>query len=225
VQSPDLLPLPNIDDSKGEATCYLKNALQQALHTTEAFVTSIRELTTTHSHVYIVLRATPDGSFILSHAKKDNSSHHTDFVISTEEPTAYTMLATQYDPIKTCLNTTTTRRGHTIQQITPINLTTHITSIFGHTYWQLLTSPDITQRDANTPSLRYNQTKGLTDRHIYRIAWATALMAHPDVLTTYEEGLQEIEEMQQQQSPNNTPHKPTPPSKGNIKCPQWIGRL
>jgi hypothetical protein len=61
-------------ESKGDATGYLMNASHQAMHTTEAFLTSIRELATTHSRASIVLRAAPDGSFILSHAKKDNPS-------------------------------------------------------------------------------------------------------------------------------------------------------
>jgi hypothetical protein len=54
------------------------------------------------------------------------------------------MLATQNDPIKTRINTTATSRGQTMQQITPMNLTTHTKSILGCIYWHLLTNPDIT---------------------------------------------------------------------------------
>jgi hypothetical protein len=42
--------------------------------------------------------------------------------------------------------------------------------------------------------LRYNQTKGLKGRPSEKIAWATTLTAHPDILTSYEEGLQETKE-------------------------------
>jgi hypothetical protein len=49
-------------------------------------------------------------------------------------------------------------------------------------------------------------------------------MAHPDILASYEEGLQKIEEEQQQtnqeQHPSNaTARKPTPPTKGKEKMP------
>jgi hypothetical protein len=115
VRSPDILPLPFIDDSKVDTTRYLKNALQQAMHTTGAFVSSIRELTTSHSHAFTTLRATPDGSYILSHAKKDKSSQHTNFGISLEDQTAYAMLATLTNPVKTRLNTSITIRDQTKQ--------------------------------------------------------------------------------------------------------------
>ena len=39
--------------------------------------------------------------------------------------------------------------------------------------------------------LRYNKTKELTGRPCEKIAWATTILAHPDILTTYEEGLRE----------------------------------
>jgi hypothetical protein len=111
VQSPDILPLPTLEDSNGEATSYLKNALQQALQTSVSFLFSIRELHTTNSQATNALRAAPDGSYILSHAKKDTSSQHTNFVISVEDSAAYAMFATQTYPIKAGFNTFTTSRG------------------------------------------------------------------------------------------------------------------
>jgi len=54
------------------------------------------------------------------------------------------MLATQNNPIKTTLNTNTTSRGQTRQQITPINIIAHTRSVLGRTYMQLLTNPDTT---------------------------------------------------------------------------------
>jgi hypothetical protein len=131
VQSPDILPLPTLEDSNGEARGYLKNALQQALHTSTAFLSSIWELHTSHSHASNALRAAPEGFYILFYAKKDSSSHHTNFVISIEDPAAYAMLATQTDPTKTGLNTNTTSNKQTKQQITYINITTHTSKSSG----------------------------------------------------------------------------------------------
>ncbi len=108
-----------------------------------SFLSSIRELHTTHSHATNALRAAPNGSYILSHAKKNTSSQHTNVVISVEDPAAYDMLATQTDPIKACLDTSTTSRGQTRQQITHINITAQTRSVIGRTYKQLLANPDI----------------------------------------------------------------------------------
>ena len=144
VQSPNTIPLSTLDASCGEPTSYLGEALKQALHASIAFLTSIQELQAAHSHSTILLRAAPDGAYILSYAKKDNSTQNTNFVVSIEDPAAYAMLVTQTDPIKTTLNTTTTARGQTRQQITPINITTHTMSVLGRNYGQLLTNPDIT---------------------------------------------------------------------------------
>jgi hypothetical protein len=44
IQSPDTLPLPTLDASRGEPTNYLAEALNQALRTSIAFLTSIQEL-------------------------------------------------------------------------------------------------------------------------------------------------------------------------------------
>ncbi len=83
-------------------------ALYQAKTTTEAFLSSIRELTTTHTQSYTNLKRAPDGSYILSHAKKVSSSQNTNFVVSFLDPTAYAMLAILIDPIKVPLPTNTT---------------------------------------------------------------------------------------------------------------------
>ena len=74
VQSLDTLPLPTLQALSGEATGYLKDALQQALQTSVAFLSSIRELKTSHTQATLNLRAAPDGAYIISHAKKDSSS-------------------------------------------------------------------------------------------------------------------------------------------------------
>jgi hypothetical protein len=110
------------------------------------------------------------------------------------------MLATLTDHIKTPLPTNTTTRGQTRQQITTLNLTPYTRSILGRTYAQLLTDPDITQLNTNLTPLRYNQTKGLTGRPSDKMAWATTILTHTDVLQAYEEGLQEEETEEAQQT-------------------------
>ena len=144
VQSPDTLPLQTLEAPCGEPTSYQGEALNLTLQASIASLPSIYKLQAVHSHSTILLRAAPDGTYILSHAKKDNSTQNTNFVVSIEDPVAYAMLATQNDPIKTTLKTNTTSRRQTRQQITPINITTHTRSVLGRIYWQLLTNPDIT---------------------------------------------------------------------------------
>jgi hypothetical protein len=218
VQSQDTLPLPTLDANRGEPTNYLAEALNQALQTSIAFLTSIQELQAAQSHPTTLLRAAPDGAFILSQAKKDNSSQNTNFIVSIADPVAYAMLATQSDPIKTTLSTATTTRGQTRKQITPINITAHTRSILGRTYGQLLTNPDITQLNPDKTPLQFNQAKGLTGRPSDKIAWATTVLAHPDILTAYEEGLQEPEDEEQQ------PNKAQPPPKGKPPTPTTKGK-
>ena len=164
--------------------------MKQALQASIAFLTSIQELQAAHSQSNTLLRAAPDGAYILSHAKKDISTQNTNFVVSIENPAAYAMLTTQTDPIKTSLNTTTTTRGQTRQQITPINITSQTRSVLGRNYGQLLTNPDIIRLNPTTTPLRFNQAKELIGRPSEKIAWATTILAHPDILTAYEEGLQ-----------------------------------
>jgi hypothetical protein len=169
-------------DNLGDTNGYLRLAVHQAKRTTEAFLSSIRELTTTHTQTYSTLKQAPDGAYIMSHPKKDTSTQNTNFVISLTEPTAYAMLATLTDPIKTPLPTNTTTRGQTRQQITTLNLTPHTRSILGRTYAQLLTVPDITHLNINLTPLRYNRTKGLTDMPNDKMAWVTTILTHIDVL-------------------------------------------
>jgi len=103
------------------------------------------------------------------------------------------MLATLADPIKVPLPTSTTTRGQIRQQITTLKLIAHTRRIPGRTYAQLLTDPDITHLNTNLPPLQYNQTKGLTCTPNNKMAWATTLLAHTDVLQAFEEGVQDQE--------------------------------
>jgi hypothetical protein len=75
VQSTDLVPLPNMSDNDtGDTSGYLRMALHQAKKTTKAFLSSIRELTTSHTQSNTNPKRAPDGSYILSHPKKESSS-------------------------------------------------------------------------------------------------------------------------------------------------------
>jgi len=161
--------------------------------TTEAFISSTRELTIAHTQSSTTLQAALDCSYMLSHAKKDTFSQHTNLAISLSGPVAYAMLAILADPDKISLLTNTTTRGQIRQQIATTNFTTHTSSILGRTYWQILTDPDIIQLSANTPPLHYNLTKGLTCRPSDTMVWATTMLAHDDVLHAYKEGLQELD--------------------------------
>ena len=183
VQSPDILPLPNMSDTNdGQPTGHLHLALQQAKAATEAFLSSIRELNKDHTQAPILLKRAPDGSFILAHQKRDTSTQATNYTISMADPTAYAMLATLTDPMKVTLPTNTIFRGQIRHQIATLNLTAHTRSLLGRTYAQLLTDPDITHLNNNLPLLQYNQTKGLIGRPSDKLNWATTLLGHHDVL-------------------------------------------
>jgi hypothetical protein len=233
VQTTDLLPLRNMSDSDtSDTNGYLRLALHQANKTTEAFLSSIRELTTTQTHCYTNLKQAPDGSYILTHPKKDTSSQNTNFVVSRSDPSAYGMLAILDDPVKVPLPTNTSTREQIRQQITTMNLTPHTRSILGRTYSQLLTDPYITQLHTNLTPLRYNQAKGLTSRPNDKMNWATTLLAHTDVLQAYEEGLreQELEEPPPTHTEKQNPDPATLPKtkpdnqttgKGKPICHRW----
>jgi hypothetical protein len=109
VQSTDLLSLPIMSDTNaGDTNGYLRLALYQAKKNQEAFLSSIRKLATTHTQSYTNLKHALDGSFILTHPKKDTSTPNTDFVVSLSDPSAFAMLATLTDPIKIPLSTNAT---------------------------------------------------------------------------------------------------------------------
>ena len=179
------------DNNIRHTSGYLQLALQQAKTTTEAFLSSIRELKTAHTQSLTTLKQAPKGSFILTHPKKDTPTQTTNYIISMADPATYAMLAKLKDPTKVTLSTNTVTRGQIRHQIATLNLTAHTRSILGRTYAQLLVDPDINQINNNLAPLQYNQTKGFIGRPSDKIAWATSLMEHTDVLQAYEEGLHE----------------------------------
>ena len=168
------------DNNIGHTTGYLHLALQQAKTTTEGFLSSIRELKTTHIQSSTNLKQAPYGSFVLTH-HKDTSKQTTNYIISMANPTTYAMLATLTDPTKVTLPTHTIIRGQIRRQIATLNLTAHTRSVLGRTYAQLLVDPDITQLNNNLMPLHYNQTKGLIGRPNDKIAWATTLLGQNEM--------------------------------------------
>jgi hypothetical protein len=162
VQSPDTLPLPNMSNNDiGRTTGYLRLALQQAKTTTKAFLSSIWEFKTVHMQSFTNLKQAPDGSFILTHQKKDTSTQATNNIISLADPTTYAMMATLTGPTKVTLPHQHHHQSQVRHQIATLNLTAHTRSVLGRTYAQLLADPDITQLNNSLTPLQYNQTKGL----------------------------------------------------------------
>jgi hypothetical protein len=211
VKSPDILP--NMSDNNiGHTSGYLHLALQQAKTTTEAFLSSIRELKTAHTQSLTTLKQAPNGSFILTHPKKDTSTHATNYIISMADPATYAMMATLTNPTKVTLFTNTITKGQIRHQIATLNLTAHTRSILGRTYAHLLVDPDITQLNNKLTLLQYNQAKDLIGRPIDKIAWAIALMGHTDVLQADEEGLQEqkLEDPPPTKQTNKNKERPPP---------------
>ena len=92
---------------------------------TEAFLSSTMASTADYSHAQSTLQLAPDGSYIVSHSKKDSNSHSTNCVISTTDPASYAMIATLTDPIKNNLTTSITARGQSRPQVASGKLTVH----------------------------------------------------------------------------------------------------
>jgi hypothetical protein len=188
----------------GHTTGYLHLALQQAKATTKAFLSSIRELKTAHIHTSTLLKQALDGSFILTHQKKDTSTQATNYIISLADPITYAILATLTDPTKVTLPTNTITRGQIRHQIATLDLTAHTRSVLGRAYAQLLVDPDITQLNNNLTPLQYNQSRGLIGRPSDKITWATSMLGHTDVLQAYEEGMLEHDQEESPPPPTNT---------------------
>jgi hypothetical protein len=139
---------------------YLHQVLIQGLASATTFLTSLIGAVAPH-HNTPALQPTPDGAYIISHVRKDNSTQLTNFVISLAHPQAYAMLATIDTPIKIRLPTTITIAGSHHQQIIHIQLNPHNRSILGRAYLGLFQNPH-TQSLHATPLPTVHPTKGLT---------------------------------------------------------------
>ena len=76
-----------------------------------AFLASLTVVTPDSLSTSPMLQFTPDGAYIISHVRKDNSTQLTNFVISLAHPQAYAMLATIDTPINIRIPTTITIAG------------------------------------------------------------------------------------------------------------------
>jgi hypothetical protein len=88
---------------------------------------------------------------MISHLRKDTSSHLTNFVISVAHPQAYALLATIDTPIKIRLPTTITIAGSHHQQIVHIQLSPHNISILGRAYLGLFQNPPTQTTNPHSP--------------------------------------------------------------------------
>ena len=180
-------PLPYIDPTNPTTpTTYLYDALLQSLAVGNAFLTAKHLITPPYRDATLTLKPAPDGSYILSHTKKDRSSQNTNFVISLTDPHAYALLATSNNAFKIPLPTTTEHRGISTPQVTLINLSSHTRSVLGRNYVELLTDPDIIRLNQSLPPLTFEEAHGLQGRRGDKMAWAITLLQNPVVLTAYE---------------------------------------
>ncbi len=87
-------------DNQNIAQGYLLQALTQGMEMANSYLSSLTITTPDYLNTAPTLLPTPDGAYIISHLRKDTSTHHTSFVISLAKPQAYAMLATIDTPIK-----------------------------------------------------------------------------------------------------------------------------
>jgi hypothetical protein len=120
---------------------YLHQALTKGMEMAISFLASITVATPDYLSTTPTLQPTPDGAYIISHVRKDNSSQLTNFVISLAHPQAYAMLATIDTPIKIRIPTTITIAGSQHQQIIHIQLNPHNRNILGRAYLGLFQNP------------------------------------------------------------------------------------
>ena len=108
------LSLPTMNDEVYHVpTGYLQTALIHRLDTTRTFLTNIHHNNDNYQLANTTLKPAPDGSHIITHPKKHNSTILTIFVISMEDEHAYAMIATLEGPICIQLRTLICIRGTT----------------------------------------------------------------------------------------------------------------
>jgi hypothetical protein len=166
---------------------YLLHALTGGIEMATSYITSINIITPKHLATTPRLLPSPDGSYIISHLRKDTSSQKTNFVISLANPQAYAMLATTDTPIKIRLPTTIIIAGSHHQQILFIQLNPQNKSILGKAYASLYQNTLTHSTNPSVPIPKVHQTKSLTCRRSEKMSWARTLLHDPETLQTYEE--------------------------------------
>jgi len=120
---------------------YLLHVLTMGMEMAISYLTFINIITPEYLTTTPILPPTPEGSYIISHLRKNPSSQMINFVISLANPQAYAMLATIDTPIKIRLSTTITIAGSHHQEIVHIQLNPHNKSILGRAYAGLYQNP------------------------------------------------------------------------------------
>jgi hypothetical protein len=166
---------------------YLLDAIHKGIRNSQAYLTSLRSLTPQYSSATPHLKPAPDGSYIISQPRRNNSSQPTNFIISPADEHTYALLTTLDGPVKVKLQTTITIAGSHHQQIVQLNLNPHSRSILGRAYCSLFQN-NLTQAiQPNIPLPQFHETKGLTGRRMDKISWAVVLLQDPDTLSAYED--------------------------------------
>ena len=129
-----------------------------------SFLASLTVVSPDYLSTSPTLQPTPNGAYIISNVRKDNSSQLTSFVISLARPQAYAMLAAIDTPIKIRIPTTITIAGSQHQQIVHIQLKPHNRSILGWAYSGLFQNPHTQSLHPTVTIPTMHQSKGLTCR-------------------------------------------------------------
>ena len=152
-----------------------------------AFLISTHINTHAHATATPTLIATPYGSHIASHLRRDTSSQLSNYVISVENYHSYAMLTTTDTPVKIRLLSPITIAGSHHQQIVYIQFNTHHRIILGQAYTNRFQNPLTQNMNPTVPIPQVHPTKGLTGRRSEKMSWATTLFQDPDTISAYEE--------------------------------------
>jgi hypothetical protein len=151
------------------------------------YLTSTNTIVAKHTIASPSLLPTHDGSYIVSHLRKDTPSQLINFVISMANPHAYATISAMDTPVKVRLTITITIVGFHHQQIAHNQLNPNNKSILGRAYANLFQNLLTEIMNSTDPIPRVHQTKGLTCRRTEKMPWAITLLQDPDNLRTYEE--------------------------------------
>ena len=140
-------------------SCKLPHYSLGGIATAISHLSSINNITSDYATTTPKFIPTPDGSFVISHLRKDTSSQLTNFVVSMANPHTYAMISTMDTPVKVRLPTTITIAGSHHQQIVHIQLNPHNRSIIGRTYAGLFQNPLTQSMNTSDPIPKVHQTK------------------------------------------------------------------
>ncbi len=142
VQSSTTLPIPCMSAHDPHIPQgYLIHALLEGITISTSYLSSTNTITPEYITAPPTLIPAPEGSYIISHLRKDTSSYLTNFVISMANPHTYAMITTIDTPVKIRLPTTINIAGSHHQQIVHIQFNPHNRNIFDRAYAGLFQNP------------------------------------------------------------------------------------